>query len=189
MRTSFLLLFLVSCGEYVCTDDLEFGDDGLCYPGEGEGDADTDSDADADADSDSDIDISDSDIEIAGVWTMVGDGFGGETISINDEVWLQVGSLRGEEIRLQWDISRFSNAETWLTGTLTEMSGDQHGLLLGTWTRVDWMWVDGGLVYCVTGEELETEDEALDLDDPTPREFPGASLCNEAPWPELTPAE
>ena len=183
MKPSFLLLFLVSCGEYVCTDDLEFGDDGLCYPGEGEGDADTDSDADAD--SDSDIDTSDSDIEIAGVWTMMG----GETISINDEVWLQVGSIRGEETRLQWEINRFSNAETWWTGTLVEMSGDRHGVILGSWARVDWMWVDDDLVYCVTAEELETEEEALALDDPTPREFPGASLCNDNPWDVLTPVE
>jgi hypothetical protein len=189
MKRLSLLFFLVGCGEYVCPNNLEFGDDDLCYPGEGDADADSDSDADADADSDSDIDTSDADIEIAGVWIMVGDALGGETVSINDEVWLQVGSIRGEEMRLQWDINRFSNAETWFTGTLAEMSGDQHGILLGTWTRVDWMWVDDDLVYCVTAEELETEDEALDLDDPTPREFPGASLCNEDPWTVLTPAE
>jgi hypothetical protein len=51
------------------------------------------------------------------------------------------------------------------------------------------MWVNDGLVYCVTGELLETEEEALALDDPTPREFHGASLCNEDPWTALTPVE
>ena len=182
MKRFSLLIFLTSCGEYVCPNNLEFGDDRLCYPGEGEGDADTDSDADADADSDSDIDTSDADIEIAGVWDMVH----GETVSINDTVWLQVGNIEGEEIRLKWDISRFSNAETWLTGIVVEMADDAF---MGTWARVDWMWVDDGLVYCVTGELLDTEEEALALDDPTPREFRGATLCNENPWTELTLTE
>ena len=179
MRFLPLAWMLAGCGEYVCGDNLEFGDDGLCYPGEA--DADTDSDADADADSDTDIDVSDSDIEIAGVWTMEE----GETISINDDVWLQVGSIRGEEVRLQWDIERFSNAETWFTGIVVEMDDE----FIGTWARVDWMWVNDDLAYCVTGELLDTEEEALALDDPTPREFPGATMCNEDPWTVLTPAE
>ena len=92
----------------------------------------------------------------------------------------------GEVILLEVLVSAYSNPETYLVGQVIDAVDD---VLMGTWLRLDWMWYNGGLVYCMTGEELETEEEALALADPTPLDFPGADLCRELPWTLLTPVE
>ena len=92
----------------------------------------------------------------------------------------------GELIRLQVAITEYSNPETYLVG---EVDFAEDDVIVGTWMRLDWMWYNGGLVYCMTGEALETEEEALALADPTPLDFPGSDLCRQMPWTALTAVE
>jgi len=189
MRTTLLLIvFMGGCAQWECPDNLVFKEDGLCYPAGYEADADADADADTDADADSDIDldldidIENSDIEVAGIWLSESS----QTLVFSDEIFYQEGELMGEVIPLKVAVSGFSNPETYLVGQVVETVDD---IIMDTWLRLDWMWYNGGLVYCMTGEELESEEEALALMDPTPLDFPGADLCRQMPWTGLTPVE
>ena len=91
--------------------------------------------------------------------------------------------MLGETVRLRVEISQYSNPETYLVG---EVEFAEDDVILGTWVRLDWMWFNGALVYCMIGRSLESEEEALALLEPTPLDFPGSALCNETPWTLLT---
>ena len=104
------------------------------------------------------------DIAVLGDW--VDNWGGGHTVS--NDAWLSMGS--------SYEIAQYDNA----LGHAIAQNGADNEWSPGLWSRFDWGWSDGELLYCQTAYGAATEAEALatpaaDLSSP-------ASGCGGFPW-------
>jgi hypothetical protein len=165
-----LLLFpaLVACSgdKDAPADDTGADDSGDTDSGDTDS-GDTDSGDTDTADTDSGDTAAPADIALAGDWY---DNWGGQHTVTND-AWSAYGS--------SYAITRYDND----AGFAIAQNGAENAWNPNLWSRFDWGWSDGELVYCQTAYAAESEDAALatpaaDLTNPT-------SGCNGFSWTVL----
>ena len=149
------------------TDDTDSGDTAADDTDSGTDDTDSGDTDSGDTDSgDTDTDVP-ADIAVAGTWS---DNWGGEHTITND-AWVSGGS--------SFALSAYDND----LGYAIAQNGSENAWSPNLWSRFDWGWQDGELLYCQTAYDAATEADALatpaaDLTNP-------AGGCNGFSWSVL----